>query len=88
MSNVTTLAAHRLSKQCDAQTVSPADALRAALELVESGAFDADIVYVALANTKDGRLDVAYRAAGGDRLKMCGLLAHHSELLCSESWGR
>lgn len=78
MADIENLAARRADKSQDCRDWTPTDALRDALRAVESGAFEAEIVYVAFAGQHaDGSRDYFYKAAGGTKLELIGLLARH-----------
>jgi hypothetical protein len=78
MTEIESLNAKRADKSGDCRDWTVADALRDALKAVESGEFPADMVYIAMTAKRDRNdREFEYRAAGGKRLELIGLLYEH-----------
>lgn len=72
------LGAARSAKSGNSRDWSVLDALREAIKAVESGEFQADMVYIALTASLEGsEREFTYFTAGGGRLQIIGLLAEN-----------
>lgn len=78
---VISLAERRAEAEGNATLWSVEDCLAATLRDLRAGKIKADMVYIALhARDEENVSNFRYRAAGGNRLEMLGLLVQH---LCS-----
>lgn len=79
MSDVVSLNSKRAEKSGDCRDWTPLDALRETVAKIESGEWDADMIYIAI-KTKpgaDGRYGLPSRCAGTSRIESIGLLQEH-----------
>lgn len=84
--NIEFLGPRRADKSGDCRDWSVVDALREALQMIESGELKPDMVYVALSSPAPGNeREFVYKAAGGKRLELIGLLYEHLQQRASRS---
>lgn len=76
--NIESLGAHRARKSDDCRVWTPLEALRELIAQIESGEANVDMVYVACyGDNPKGGVDYVYKAAGGTKIELLGLLARH-----------
>lgn len=76
---IVNLAEERAGREADCQLWSPADALRACLRDIENGEINPDILYIAMVqrDIEKNTADYDFKAAGGTKLEILGLLYRH-----------
>lgn len=76
--NVTSLGARRAEKTADCREWTPLEALRELIAQIESGEANVDMLYIACyGDNPTGGVDYLYKAAGGTKIELIGLLARH-----------
>lgn len=77
MSDVVSLGERRAERGNDARLWTPAEAARALLRDIESGAIAPRAIYVAMVESGPRGSSYPYITAGASNLEVCGLLAQH-----------
>ncbi len=82
MSEPVNLAEERATRDGDCREWTPVDALKACLRDIENGEIVPDILYIAMAQSDEGKDEAYYdfKVAGGKKLDIIGLLFKHLSL--------